>query len=97
MDEVVVAKGDCTGGMVLVVMVSMLTTDVVLRFGGFVEVWVIVTPKVILTVLFAFVSVQLYVCGSRAAVVVGSVDGVSLSVAMTTLRVVVSFGNIAVL
>ena len=96
MDEVVVAKGDCTGGMVLVVMVSMLT-DVVLRFGGFVEVWVIVTPKVILTVLFAFVSVQLYVCGSRAAVVVGSVDGVSLSVAMTTLRVVVSFGNIAVL
>ena len=96
MDEVVVAKGDCTGGMVLVVMVSMLT-DVVLRFGGFVEVWVIVTPKVILTVLFAFVSVQLYVCGSRAAVVVGSVDGVTLSVAMTTLRVVVSFGNIAVL
>ena len=96
MDEVVVAKGDCTGGMVLVVMVSMLT-DVVLRFGGFVEVWVIVTPKVILTVLFAFVSVQLYVCGSRAAVVVGSVDGVTLSVAMTTLCIVVSFGNIAVL
>ena len=41
MDEgVVVATGDCTGGMVVVVEVSMLTTDVEL---GFVEVWVIVT------------------------------------------------------